>query len=365
MKKIRIGVETSVATFSDAGTARYAVELVHALNELSAPDLEIVELKFGRRHQFVTPGLRRKLVYVCWEKVYCRQILSRQIDDLELDVLHATAPIPFPQDIAKHKARIITTIHDLIAFSNPEWFSRVGAHRTQQDTRKSVRVSQQLLAVSNATRAELNHRLGVPEGKITTVHSGKPNPTGSVREIRPRQPFIISVGTLEPRKNLIAVLSAYASLKNCILNPPTLVLVGRKGWGDLPLEQVISNYDLEQNVVMLGYVSDMELAALYTLAQALIYPSLREGFGLPVLEAMTYGCPVITSNSSSLPEIAGNAAILVDPHSHEDLCRAMYELILDPERQHILAQRGIQRAAQFSWENCAQQTAAIYRKLTA
>lgn len=363
MSKIRVGIETSVATFSNAGTARYAVELLTALQRLAEPDLELVEIAFGKRHQFVAPGWRRKLCYLYWEQVYCRRILPQQIERLKLDVFHATIPIPLPSAGIHRQTQMVTTIHDLIAFSNPEWFSRAGALRTQHDTQLAVRASRCLIANSCATEQELIVRLAVPKDQVVTIYPGKFTPAFPVVEIWPKQPIFVSVGTLEPRKNLITTLRAYRSLKNRVPDPPKLVLVGGKGWGDLPLEQVIRDYDLQHDVVIRGYVSDTELVALYSLATALIYPSLCEGFGLPILEGMTYGCPVITSNVSSLPEIAGDAAILVNPYDVEELYQAMNRIIIDTDCRRTFAQRGRQRAAQFSWEKCAIQTATVYHQL--
>lgn len=360
---IRVGVETSAATFSSAGTARYALQLINELQQLQSHNLEIVELKFGRRHQFAAAGWRRKLAYLYWERVYCKILLQRQIDRQKIDILHATTPLPFPSEVFKKKTKIVTTIMDLIAFSNPEWFTPTGARRTQQDISRSVNVSNHLIAISRTTKEAIITQFGMPENRITVTYLGSPTLVEPVSDNIRKQPFIMAVGTLEPRKNLASVLRAYGYLKQLVAHPPKLVLVGRKGWGDLSLERIIEENNLGKEVEILGFVTEQELAMLYTAAEALVYPTLSEGFGLPVLEAMTYGCPVITSNLSSLPEIVDDAAMLINPYDSQELCMAMHRLLQDAEYRRSLVRRGLGRAALFSWKTCAAETVKVYSNL--
>jgi glycosyltransferase involved in cell wall biosynthesis len=330
---------------------------------LCQPGLEFVEVRFGHHHQFVHPGWKRKLAYLVWERIYCQYWLPRIANRLDLDVLHATIPLPLARYRFPDHIKIVATIHDMAAFSNPRWFSLAGARRTQFDTKCVVDASSHLIAVSTSTKQEVIQYFDVPEHQISVVYEGAPTPDVLVTDAMMRQPFFLCVGTVEPRKNLTTVLTAYQSLKNQTRDVPKLVIAGRKGWGDTALVNLIDRYSLRNDVFLLGYISDQQLATLYYLAEALLYPSFYEGFGLPVIEAMAYGCPVITSNVSSLPEIAGSAAILIDPYTSSELCRAMYDLLKNPERRRLLQRRGIERAAQFSWQTCAVQTARIYMAL--
>jgi glycosyltransferase involved in cell wall biosynthesis len=169
------------------------------------------------------------------------------------------------------------------------------------------------------------------------------------------------VGTLEPRKNLARVLEAYALLARERPASPRLLVVGGQGWGGIDLPRLVQRLGVAGQVELAGYVSDERLRELYAGATMLVYPSLYEGFGFPVLEAMSAGCPVITSNTSSLPEIAGTAALLVDPTAPAEIAAALARLLDEPELTGRLRREGRRRARAFSWERCARETAAVYR----
>lgn len=179
----------------------------------------------------------------------------------------------------------------------------------------------------------------------------------------PDRPYLLSLATLEPRKNLNFLIRCFSQV---IQADPTLdlnlVLVGIGGWQTAEIFQAAShNPQLKSRIIFTGYLPDRDLSAIYSGATAFVYPSLYEGFGLPPLEAMQCGIPVITANTSSLPEVVGNAGILIDPTQDDDLCQAILNLVHDAPLQADLAQRARQRATQFSWARCAQQTAEIYQ----
>lgn len=177
--------------------------------------------------------------------------------------------------------------------------------------------------------------------------------------------FLLCVGTLEPRKNLELAVRAYASLPPGLQDRFPLVIVGMRGWLTSKLENVLAPLAASGRVRPVGYVDDATLAVLYASARMLVYPSLYEGFGLPPLEAMASGTPVIVSNVSSLPEVVGDAGIQVGPHDVDGLREAVLRLVEDDGRWEALRSAGLSRAAQFSWERCARETLAVYRKVLA
>jgi glycosyltransferase involved in cell wall biosynthesis len=176
-----------------------------------------------------------------------------------------------------------------------------------------------------------------------------------------RQPYILAVGKISPRKNLEMVIRALDKLHSRI--PHHLVTVGGDGWDFKGIKDLVATLGLADRVHSLGFVSDETLNALYAKASLFIYPSLFEGFGLPVLEAMATGCPVITSNLSSLPEVAGEAALLIDPRNLDEMASAIEAICTDSTLASALQRNGKKRAGQFSWKKCAEETALIYRIL--
>ena len=177
-------------------------------------------------------------------------------------------------------------------------------------------------------------------------------------------PFVLGVGTLEPRKNLRTLLEAFALLPSRLANQFQLVLAGKPGWGTANLERYLLNYAKRSSLVLTGYVAETDLRALYASARMFVFPSFYEGFGLPVAEAMASGCPVIASTAASLQEVAGSAAIFVDPKSPpEEWSRAMVRVADSAELRHSLAIAGRERAGRFSWETCAQQTSEALRNV--
>jgi len=168
------------------------------------------------------------------------------------------------------------------------------------------------------------------------------------------------VGSLEPRKNLSLLIKALGMVKTTI----PLIMAGWEGWGDKPWMAEIERQGLQQRVFVTGYVDDEDLARLYSGARALVYPSLYEGFGLPLLEAMACGCPVICSNAASLPEVAGNAAVLFHPNDYKALAKGIDRLIEDSEFRNDLIRKGFGRSAQFNWRQSAQKTVDVFRKVS-
>jgi glycosyltransferase involved in cell wall biosynthesis len=177
------------------------------------------------------------------------------------------------------------------------------------------------------------------------------------------RPYILYVGSIEPRKNLLRLLDAYVLLRESLSQYHLVIVGARNYWKSSPVARAVEHQGLQAQVTFTGYIPDEHLPALYNGAALFCFPSLYEGFGLPVLEAMACGVPVVTSNTSSLPEVAGDAAFLVDPYNVDEIAAAMRRVLQDGELAHDLHHRGLARAAQFSWEKTARETIAVYEKV--
>ncbi len=176
-------------------------------------------------------------------------------------------------------------------------------------------------------------------------------------------PYILYIGSLEPRKNLLRLLEAYNQLLDWSSHWHLVIVGARNIWKSEPLEKFVGEHNLQSHIHFPGYIPDDELPALYNGADLFVFPSLYEGFGLPVLESMACGTPVVTSNTSSLPEVAGDAALLVDPYNVEEIAGAMQLILSDVEFAIDLRSRGLERAKKFTWEKTASQTIAVYEQL--
>ena len=232
-----------------------------------------------------------------------------------------------------------------------------------------VRAAGAIIAVSHHTKRDLVEIYGAPPDKVHVVHEGidagfAPAAPAEVQRVRgqysPGRPYLLMVGTLEPRKNHAAALRTLARLKAQGFDH-RLLIVGGGGWLFSPIGQMVEQLGLAGDVTFTGYVPAADLPALYTGADCVLLPSLYEGFGFPVLEAMACGAPVVCSNVSSLPEVAGDAALLVTPEDDEQIAAAVRLVLTQPALQAALREQGRVQAAHFRWERCATETVAVYQ----
>lgn len=268
---------------------------------------------------------------------------------------------------------VVTTVHDLSVLRYPDWHpaDRVGWY--ERELTASLPRSVHFITVSEFTRREMTDLLGISTDRITAIPLGAraafvPRPADSVRawlaEHKLPAEYLLFVGTMEPRKNVPGLLAAYAGLSEVQRRRFPLLIAGAGGWGMQPLEEEIEATGLTSQVRLLGYVPDDDLCWLYAGARALVWPTFYEGFGLPPLECMAAGTPVITSNVASLPEVVGDAGLLVDARDLDGFTEAMRQIIEDDKLARELSQRGLARSEAFSWERCAAEHAEIYRRCT-
>ena len=283
-----------------------------------------------------------------------------------VDLYHATDFVLPPV-----MARSLLTVHDLSFVRVPEAAPPTLKAYLDVVVPRSVRRADHVLADSQATKDDLIELYSTPAEKITVLLSGvdarfQPTENPKVREKYgiPQRPYIFSVGTVQPRKNYARLIHALAALRGRGVDV-VLVIAGGKGWLEDPIYAAIEEAGVSDYVHFIGFADDADLPALYTEALITALPSLYEGFGIPVLESMACGTPVLTSNVSSLPEVAGDAAITVDPNDLDAIVDGLQRLVDDERLRSTLIERGLARAKQFTWDRSAQQLRDIYTRMLA
>lgn len=265
--------------------------------------------------------------------------------------------------------KVITTIYDLAFQFFPETLDPKNLKRIQRDIFYSLSRSDRILTISENTRNELITEFDIPSCNIEIIYPSfnisKSNlPIKTLQEkFKIKNDYILYVGNLEPRKNIERLILAYAKLKKESDIPYQLVLAGQKGWLYNQIFETVSSKNLQDDVIFTGYIGEVEKAALYRNAALFVYPSLYEGFGIPILEAMSVGTPVVCSSTSSMPEVAGDAAILVNPLDTDSIANGIYHLITDQALRQSKIGLGKARAAKFSWDKSAQDLMTLYRSM--
>jgi glycosyltransferase involved in cell wall biosynthesis len=268
----------------------------------------------------------------------------------------------------------VVTIHDCIHLMFPQYLPNRMAYayaRAQMWT--AAHRSDCILTVSDASKRDILHLFNIPPEKIVVVynaidsHFSVTPPEETVARVRERYqldyPFVLYVGNIKPHKNLVRLIEAFNALRAGDLEDLKLLIIGDE-ISKLPaLRLAVHRYKLHKHVRFLGYVPDDQLAVLYRLASVFVFPSLYEGFGLPPLEAMASGTPVVTSNVSSLPEVVGDAAVLVDPHDVDSIVDGLRTVLTDPLRAEEMRRKGLARAREFSWERSVVRTLEVYRRI--
>lgn len=349
------------------------------LEELDKQDLETTLVNFGRcktlagRHHFSNhSNLCLPLPYPAAAafSILTSSPFPGSIKPLsKIDLFHAPDHyIPRLRGIP-----VIATVMDVIPIVRPEWGSKRLRAAKNAAFRLMARSAQQIITISEYSKADIVHYFGIPAERISVTRLGVNPAYGQPVAPEIRQAvlrrygleagFFIFVGTIQPRKNVARVIEAHRMLPAGLQKANPLVIVGRNGWGSDELLPELLALQTRRCGRWLDNVTDDDLYALLQSARALVYPSLYEGFGLPVLEGFAAGLPVIASNTTSIPEVAGDAALLVDPEHSAEIAGAMQRLAEDDVLAAGLAERGRARAKNFTWAECAQQTLAVYRNV--
>jgi glycosyltransferase involved in cell wall biosynthesis len=296
-------------------------------------------------------------------------VLSWRLWRLKLDLFHATHYV-LPAVVP---CRAVVTIHDIIHLLYPEFLpSRLAFFYAQRMIRRSLTRGDRIIAVSQNSRSDLLRYFDVDGRKIEVVYNGvepdfhrrlhQRDLRRWLQRLEVRQPYLLFVGNPKPHKNLDNVIQAYAKAREIHSFEAPLVCIGGRPEADLKVRQRATQLGVAEQVKLLGHVAQEALPAIYQGATLVLHPALYEGFGLPVVEAMASGVPVITSNTSALKEIGEGFAHLVNPLDVEEMARAIAQLMADPELRESLAELGRQRARDFTWERTARRTLEIYRQ---
>lgn len=369
------------ASLNGHGVARYAHNLLTAFRELDIPpDVipvatwsdrskdDLLALQKATGLQLLSTG--RWLSPLLWMSIGFPKL--EHLLDFPIDIVHVN-DLSYLVSTSKP---LVVTVHDIGPLTHPQFFTNDALWFMKKSLERAVKKNSGLICVSHATADALvdyvARRYSVNLSARTYVtHEGVSDvffhpPQISLSDLEQefdflQHPYILAVGKISPRKNLQTVIRALKKLQSEI--PHHLITVGGNGWDFKGIKEMINSPGLAERVHFMGYVSDEMLNSLYQKASLFIYPSLYEGFGLPVLEAMAAGCPVITSNVSSMPEVAGDAALLVDPRNVEDVASAIETVCKNHSLAAELKRKGKERASLFSWEKCAEETLLIYDAL--
>ena len=265
--------------------------------------------------------------------------------------------------------KVITTIHDLTYLRYPETVEKENYRRLKRGLSDSVERSHHILTVSQFSKREIVELLGIPAQKISVVYNAPSISDGQAewatvcRKYGLSGPYLLYVGTIEPRKNLVRLLHAYERLKDETGIPHQLVLAGGAGWSNEEIFQTAHDSKYRESIRFTGYVSAAEKNALYAHAEAFVFPSLYEGFGIPPLEAMHFGCPVVCANTASLPEVVGDGAELVNPIDVDALAEGLWRVLSDVCCRKERIRKGKRQAQRFSWDDSAHQLTQICKKV--
>ncbi len=361
---LTIGVDASRTLAAHrTGTEHYSVALLRALMLLDTPHRWRLYAPAAPPDDLLPLPSRWEWRTLPAPRLWTHGRLSWEMLRHAPDVLFVPAHVvPFI-----HPRRTVVTLHDLGYRAFPDAHPARDRRYLALSTRWSARTARRIIAVSGATRDDLVRHLRVPPDKIAVVPHGvspamRPAPPDAVRELRERldivSPYVMALGTVQPRKNLRRLIEAWGAVVAAGL-PHTLIVAGREGWLTDAIHAEVAARGLSSRVRFTGYVADADLPALYTGADALAFVSLYEGFGMPALEAMACGTPVIAANTTSLPEIVGNAALLVDPLDPAAIAAAITRVVSDAPLRARLRAAGLARAAHFTWERCARATLAV------
>lgn len=382
---MRVAIDASILCqrkHAKGGQQRYVRELLRHLGAAPGEGAYIVWVNFAHpanrplyhelRRFLVDRGLPHRLIRcrVPWQ-VLDGLRLPVELVTGPIDVAHATTT----RHLATRRAARVVTIHDLAFFDHPECFEFRDVEQQKRVVRRLAHDATLVLTVSQYARATIIERLGLPEDRVRAVYHGvsrtflDEDPVVTLetlaRRFGLRRPYALFVSTVQPNKNIVRLLRAFDLLRHSELRDWQLVIAGQPGWQSDPSFAAARSLGLDRHVIFTGYVEDEALHALYRNAELFILPSLVEGFGIPAIEAMACGVPVVAAKTGALPEIVGDAGVLIDPYSAEDIARGMWTVIADAALRAELAARGRDRSKHFRWERTAAETAAAYRDAAA
>jgi glycosyltransferase involved in cell wall biosynthesis len=369
---MRIGVLVLMAGRVAGGPETYEVELLRALARLDRRNEYIIYCTGAEapaaigvrqdnvRYHVLQPALRAVSI--------AATLPARLLRD-GVDFLHSTFTPP-PVSVSRE----VLTLHCLSSFVHPEFYRRSIAWRLNTLLRLGMRRAERVLCVSQTTADDVHERFGIPRARLAVAYNGvsprfQPVPAAEAQrrvreELKLDGPYALFVGKLEPRKNVVRLLEGFAQFRKDTGSETRLMLAGNRTGMTPAIEQLIARLDLGDAVVQPGYVPGELLTSMYSAARMFLLPSIWEGFGIPIVEAMACGTPVLTSSATCLPEVAGDAAVIVDPHSVPSIAEGIATLDASADLRATLRERGFTRARMFTWDNSAKATLDAYHGMT-
>jgi len=301
---------------------------------------------------------------------YSHFLVAAYVSRERLDVFHSPA-CTVPLAYSKNS---VVTIHDMAIYQNKSWFPGQ-IFSTRIVVPQSVKKAKRVISVSNYTKQDLVKFMQIPEERVTVVYNGVDIKIDERHSAESRKDYlknkfgvekkyVLFVGTIQPRKNVMGVIQAFDRLRGTsAYDDFQLVISGKKGWDNDDVFRAIRQFGLTKKVIFTGYITSSDKALLMRNASLFVFPSFYEGFGLSILEAQKVGTPVITSDITSMPEVADDGAILVDPYDIDALSKAMKKALTDHELRNSLIKKGYENVKKFSWEKCARETLAVYEEV--
>lgn len=363
VRPLRIGLDATKALPPRDGVGNYSAGLIAALMDLAGD------------HELWLYGLPRPAEQEHFRNAFAnssrvRLCTAQEPSGDEVDLYHSLS-FSFP---TRYSGPVLFTCYDLTILTHADFHTVENKVICMLGLLRAVLAKKaHFLAISKASARDLQEQLGVDPRRVTQIYAGVSDlfrrlPAAEVAERLEHRfgltsPFVLSVGTQEPRKNLLRLVQAYAALPEALRQRFPLVICGGDGWKNDTTDSFLNSRPELAGVLRVGHVSDEDLVSLYNAATVFAFPSLAEGFGLPVAEAMACGAPILTSNLSALPEVAGNAAFLVDPFDVDAIRAALTELLERPDERQRLSELSCQQAHRFSWRKTAGQTLELYERL--
>lgn len=389
---MKVGFDYTAVLHERTGVGQYTVKLLDALLKIDKENSYVPYVLYSLTNYLLHPGLRKKVqpphggnlefvsVPVPFQMLRYLKVPGLRgmmkeymLGGLDADIIHSnTFCVPRMRD---EKKKVVVTVYDLSVLTNPECHKKLNILHCTNGIREAVEYADRIIAISEHTKRDIMKHFDAPEDLIAVTHLAAGPEYHEVRDkavlssSKARyglpEEYILFVGSLEPRKNIKGLLKAYSVIPARMRKAYPLVIAGAKGWLNSDIPPLLSSLAIKESVIFTGYIDSADISAVYSGASLFVYPSLYEGFGLPILEAMSCGVPVVTSNTSSMPEVAGDAALLVDPLNAEELAFGIETVLGKESLRAEMRKKGLVRASSFSWERCAKETIEVYRKVAA
>ncbi len=352
-----------------AGIGRYAYNLVQSLGRIDTKNeyaLYVRRKPFEFKRRVPHPPAKNFSVKVDWRNAGLFKTFG------PVEIYHS----PSPDSLEIDNTKIIVTVHDLIYKTYPQGHTPETIAQTERQLNEAVAKASKIICTSQSTLNDLHKYFSVEKSRTCTAYQGvdkdvfyplkSEEKDAALRILKKKgitQPFILFVGTIEPRKNIANLLEAFHHLRSRAKFSGQLVCVGMKGWMSDGLSALIERLELQQHVIFPGYLTDQELRCFYGLTQVFVFPSFYEGFGFPIVEAFSCGAAVVASSTSSCGEIAGDAALLINPKRSDEIASAIERILQDENLKGQLQAKALRRAEDFSFQKTAQETLKVYKEV--